>query len=330
MQITPPDLTSYLALIDKDLSSQIAKSEPTSLYEPQRYTLALAGKRIRPVLSLLAAGLCGGRIQDAIPAAVCVEMTHTFTLIHDDIMDMADTRRGKPTVFRKWDTPTAILSGDGMFVQAMMNLDRLSLDLPARTVREIYRRYFEGVNEVCEGQALDMELATREMVSVQDYLRMIDGKTAALLRTSLVMGGLSVNGHPDQIQRLSILGTNLGLAFQIQDDYLDLVADPEKFGKTVGGDIIEGKMTFLMTSALEKSTELDVVELRSILKKPSRDASDVAQIRAIFERNGILENTSSAFQDYYSQSIYALQAFDDSPYKRDLSALIDMLRYRES
>lgn len=330
MSHQPPDLAPYLSLIDADLAKQVTQGDPRSLYEPQRYTIALGGKRIRPVMTLLAAGLCGGRIQDALPAAVCVEMTHTFTLIHDDIMDLADTRRGKPTVFRKWDTPTAILAGDGMFVQAMMNLDRLPDALPVSTLRRLYNVYFQGVNEVCEGQALDMEFATRDSVSLQDYMRMIDGKTAALLRTALVMGGLSVDASPEQISLLKELGTQLGLAFQIQDDVLDLVADPDAFGKTVGGDIIEGKMTYLMTSAFETVSGEDATLLRGVLSKATRGASDVANVRALFERSGVLDRAIEAYQQRYTRSTEALDAFDDSPFKRDLSGVIGMLRNRIS
>ncbi len=319
----------YLEQIDEVLLNKPEIQDPISLFEPQHYTVALGGKRIRPMMTLMAAGLCGGDPKRALDVAVCIEMTHTFTLIHDDIMDAADSRRGKPTAFKKWGTPKAILAGDSLFVCAMTYINRYSNLLSVNALSDMYKVYFNGVQEVCIGQAYDLEMAEKGRASTEEYMRMIDGKTSALLRTALVMGGISVGASENHVSHLNELGTSLGLAFQIQDDLLDVNADFEKLGKTIGGDILEGKMTFLITSLLERVDKSTAQYVHQILSKPTRNHSDVSEIVDLLDKQNILSYTHEMIEGLYNRSVSALQAFDDSQYKQDLHDLIRFLRNRE-
>lgn len=329
MSKTPASFDRYLHTIADALAGQPEPLEPASLYEPQRYTLALGGKRIRPMMTMIAAGLCGGEPLRALHAAVCVEMTHTFTLIHDDIMDAAELRRGQPTVHKKYGLAGAILSGDSLFVQAMMHLNHYGAHLAADELNRLFKVYFEGINEVCEGQALDMELAAVETCTPEAYLRMIGAKTAALLETSLVMGGIVVHAGQEELRRLGVIGRSLGIAFQIQDDLLDASADQEKLGKTVGGDILEGKKTY-MTTLLLSGEDASVAEhLRGILSKPSRDQNDVSDVLAMFRSHGVFDRTRQTIAHHYQVAEEALGAFPETSCRQDMADLIGFLKGRD-
>ena len=265
----------YVTLIESELEQLNFPERPTSLYEPQRYIISSSGKRIRPVLALMGCGLCGEEIEKAIPAALAVELVHNFTLIHDDIMDQAEVRRGSPSVHIRWDESTAILSGDSLFVQAILQLQKLSPDADYKQANKIF---LEGINHVCEGQALDMEFERRMDVSTDEYLEMISGKTAALLSVSLQLGGLAANASHDQLGQLRQLGESLGLAFQVQDDLMDVTADPEKFGKKRGGDISEGKKTFLMVKTLESCDRSEREWLTGSLKERPLQSQDIQNV----------------------------------------------------
>ena len=333
MSTSPSRFSLYQELIDQALLHQPEVRSPISLFEPQQYTIALGGKRIRPMLTMIAAGLCGGDPKQALNAAVCVEMTHTFTLIHDDIMDAADSRRGKPTVFKKWGTSKAILAGDSLFVLAMTYINKYSNKLSVYELSDLYQVYFNGVQEVCEGQALDLEMAEKGVTGSEDYMKMIDGKTSALLRTALKMGGITAHATSEQLHHLSEIGTSLGLAFQIQDDLLDVSADFEKLGKTIGGDVLEGKMTFLMTSLLEKlssdKNSESHYEVIQILEKENRNIDDVSKMLEMFTTHKILEETQAKIDELYAYSESQLQYFDDTEYKEDLADLIRFLKHRD-
>ena len=203
-------LKPYTALIEQSLQSLPLPQTPTGLYEPQRYILGIGGKRVRPTLSLISCGLCGADMRRALPAALAVELIHNFTLLHDDIMDQAESRRGHETVHRRWDVSSAILAGDGMFVQALLRLQ----DIPSGCDHKLMmQELLKGVNTVCEGQALDMEFENREDVTRHEYLAMIEGKTAALLSTSMILGGYSAGTDDEKIGLLDQIGRSLGLAF---------------------------------------------------------------------------------------------------------------------
>lgn len=329
MSTSPVRFDFYLEKIDAALLNQPEIRAPRSLFEPQQYTIDLGGKRIRPIMTLMAAGLCGGDPFRALDAAICIEMTHTFTLIHDDIMDVADSRRGKPTVFKKWGIPKAILAGDSLFVYAMTYINRYSNILSVNELSNMYDVFFKGVQEVCIGQAFDLEMAEKGVATSDEYKKMIDGKTSALLRTALEMGGISVSASENQLEHLKKVGTSLGLAFQIQDDLLDVNADFSKLGKTIGGDILEGKMTYLLTTLLEKADSEDQQKILAILKKETRNQEDISQIKAFFDFYNILSLTENIIDELYSQCVQELEYFRDSEFKQDLHHLIRFLRNRD-
>lgn len=321
-------LDDYTLLVEEGLSQLIFPDSPQSLYDPCRYVMKNGGKRLRPVLTLMASGLCGGNPEDAVPAALSVELIHNFTLVHDDIMDQASSRRGQPSVHVRWDEPTAILAGDMLYAEAFQQLFCYS-DAPGRRYQQLQRTLLNAIRTVCEGQALDMQLEREKGGSVEEYLTMIRGKTAALISGSLKIGGISAGASQEELQRLDLLGEKIGLAFQIQDDLMDAVADPEKFGKTRGGDILEGKKTFLLLTALENGNETDVRELYSVMDKDSLETDDIDRVVHLFKKTGALKRAQDTVGQEYRQAMELLEPFDDSDYKADLVTLLNFLIDRE-
>ena len=319
-------LKPYASLIEEKLQHLNLPEAPKSLYDPQRYFLNNGGKRIRPVLTLIGCGMCGGDYKRALPAAIAVELMHNFTLIHDDIMDQAESRRGAKAIHQKWSEATAILAGDGMLVQAMLQLQELPGDVDHKKISAVF---LDGINRVCEGQAMDMEFESRFDVTSHDYLEMIEGKTAALIRTSLQMGGMVAGAGEQDLLRLGVIGESLGIAFQIQDDWLDVVADPDKFGKRRGGDIVEGKKTFLMLTTLERSTGLEQKWLKTYLGNRPLDQEHVDKIIELYQKYDVTGEAQNVITSYYKKAEKALQQFGDSNYKRDLQQLIIYLQHRE-
>jgi len=301
-------------------------AKPETLYEPQRYILSASGKRIRPILTLMGCGMCGKPVENALPAALAVELIHNFTLLHDDIMDQAESRRGRQSVHIKWNTATAILAGDSMFAQAMQQLHSLPDTV---NFKEINKEFLTGINRVCEGQALDMEFEERAGVSASEYLEMISGKTAALISAALKMGGMAAEAIDESVEKLGIIGHSLGLAFQIQDDLLDVVADPDKFGKKKGGDIFEGKKTYLMVKTLECCTTAEKEWLTNRLNNKPLQRNDVEEVIKLYRKYRIKETSEELIFEYYQKAENALNQFDDSNYKRDLVKLITYLKKRE-
>lgn len=254
---------------------------PATLYDPLEEFLQNTGKRIRPVLCLMGNELFGEIQQDAFHAAAAVELFHNFTLIHDDIMDKAPLRRGKPTVHAVHGEPTALLGGDVMLVVAYDYLNRLSSDYLGRAIQ----LFNKTAKEVCEGQQLDMDFEKKSTVTLDEYLQMISLKTSVLLASSLQLGALIGGAGESNQQHIYEFGLNLGIAFQIQDDYLDAFGDPEKFGKQVGGDIQSNKKTFLMIHALETAESDDLKTLNQLMKDNPTDK--VQQVLTIFRKCGI-------------------------------------------
>lgn len=288
--------------------------------------LSNGGKRIRPVLTLMGCGLCGEERMKAMPAALAVELLHNFTLIHDDIMDQAKDRRGLPAVHRKWNSSVAILSGDSMYTTSMMLLDNLDDEVDYRKVMNLF---LEGIQKICEGQALDMEFEQRVDVSLEEYMRMIGGKTGALLEASLQMGGVVAGCTPGQLLQLRSVGTNLGTAFQIQDDLLDVIADPEKFGKRVAGDIYECKKTYLMILALDRCNKHQRKWLRECLKTKPLKQTEVEQVIKLYEDLGVIETSKKKIDQLYLNAEKSLEIFGESEDKRDLIKLIQTLKNRD-
>lgn len=232
---------------ETERSSYAKDKYPHSLYDPVNYIMSGGGKRIRPLMTMIACETFGGSAEDALDAAVAMEILHNFTLVHDDIMDNADTRRGRDTVHKKWDVNSAILVGDELIGLSYRSL----LKTESVRIAEVVRAFTDGVIEVCEGQALDKEFETNDNVSLNDYLLMIRKKTAELLKTSAVVGAIIGNANSHEMESINSYSENLGLAFQIQDDLLDVTAVESEFGKKIGGDILERKKTYLYVKSLE-------------------------------------------------------------------------------
>ena len=319
-------LKEYVQAVEEEIQSLQLPDRPAYLYDPQRYILANGGKRIRPVLTLLAGGMCGRSVEQTMPAALAVELLHNFTLMHDDIMDQAENRRGKPAVHMKWDSSTAILAGDALFTRAMMQLQNLEDEVDHKKISAIF---LDGINAVCEGQALDMDFENRVDVSPEEYLEMIAGKTGALLSASLQMGGIVAGADDEVLENLADLGNTLGYAFQIQDDLLDVVADPDKFGKTVAGDIVECKKTYLMVLSLEACNKDERKWLQECLNNKPIDQPKVEKVIDLYKELGIIEATKKKVDGYYSRAESILERFGESTYKQDLHKLIQTLKTRE-
>lgn len=296
-------ISNYRAAFLEYLGQHSEARSPVGLYQPVRYILNLDGKRIRPVLVLLSADLYGIPVEKAMPAAMAVEIFHNFTLVHDDIMDDAPLRRGQPTVHEKWDTNTAILSGDAMLIEAYRQLEAYSVDVfkPLMTV------FSKTALEVCEGQRYDMDFESRDDVQIAEYLKMIEYKTAVLIGCALKMGA-QVAGAPGQDQQaLYSFGIYLGLAFQLQDDYLDVFGNPETFGKQVGGDIIENKKTFLYLKSLELATPEETRELRDLYSiRPRNPKAKIQRISQIFLTSGAADAARDKIREYTDEAFRQL------------------------
>ena len=269
-----------LRLFENSLQQLQTPEEPELLYAPIIYSMAEGGKRLRPVLLLLTTEAFGGNIEDAIPAAMAVEVFHNFTLLHDDIMDNAAMRRGKPSVYAKWGGNVAILSGDAMLITAYKLLARLE----SPNFKHVMHLFNNMALEVCEGQQYDMDFETKAHVSLEDYINMIERKTSALLSGSAMIGASLANASSDDVKKIYRFATELGLAFQLQDDLLDSFGD-ESLGKKIGGDILEGKQTYLMIHAMSNATDSERDILRSThLRTDISDAEKIATVKALYEQ----------------------------------------------
>ncbi|MBL6618885.1 MAG: polyprenyl synthetase family protein [Flavobacteriales bacterium] len=274
-------MAAYRTTFEEGCGAFLARYPETELYAPVRYLMSLGGKRLRPVLVMAACEACGGKAEDALPAAMAVELFHNFTLMHDDIMDDAPLRRGQPTVHEKWDANTAILSGDALHVIACEAL----LQAPSKALPELLRVFHRTALEVCEGQEQDMAFESRSDVELEEYMEMIRLKTSVLLAAALDMGGSSAGADPHVRAALYEFGLHVGLAFQLQDDYLDAFGNPENFGKQVGGDILADKKTFLLIRAMEKAQGADREALLEELG--SKREGKVNRVLDLYRRLGV-------------------------------------------
>lgn len=318
-------------VIEEELLKLDLPDKPSLLYDPVRYTLSLGGKRIRPYFTLISCGLCGGEVNKAVPAALAIELLHNFTLLHDDIMDGAETRRGKPSVFKKWNSSTAILSGDVIFARAFKQLQWYgkSKGFSIKQYVSIIDIFLEGAETVCEGQAFDLEFSQKD-VSIKEYLAMIRRKTAALISGAFKLGGAVAGAGEQELNLLNELGEATGTAFQIQDDLLDVIADPSKFGKTPGGDIMEGKKTYLSILALQRGDDQQRRVLNEILSSQNDITPEqVKQVIDIYGDLGIAEQTRQTIEQYYAKADRLLEEFPASDYKKDLIDTILKLKNRE-
>jgi geranylgeranyl diphosphate synthase type II len=297
-------LNKFLEIIELEISKTTYGEQPIELYEPISYIMALGGKRMRPALTLMAAAMFSDNWQNALKPAIAIEVFHNFTLMHDDIMDDAPLRRGKATVHEKWNPNVAILSGDVMLVAAY----ELLLDIDTDKFKTVVKRFNRTAAEVCEGQQFDMNFSSRNDVTESEYINMIRLKTSVLLGFALELGGIVAGADQDSIDELYSIGVNMGIGFQLKDDILDVYGDPEKFGKQVGGDIIENKKTWLMLKALELCKQNNDESLNIWLQKSSFDKVEkVAAVTEIYNSYKIKELAENLMNTYFEKGLESLK-----------------------
>jgi len=311
--------------INQILSDSLKNRKPESLYEPGSYILNSGGKRLRPLLVLLSTKAVGGKFKDAYNAAAAVEMLHNFTLVHDDIMDNADKRRGRLTLHKKYDHNTAILTGDSLLSIAYKYLAK---DCNGNA-KEVFNAFTQGLIEVCEGQSLDTDFEHRQNVTLSEYIVMIKKKTAAMAEMCCKIGALLGGGTKTKVNALSKYGLNLGIAFQIQDDLLDISADEIKFGKTIGGDLVEGKKTFLFLHALEKSNGEDRKKLLTVIERKGIRRNQVKNYKLIYEKLGVLEDARREIKKYTNKALQSINILEKEN-KKIFQWLADSLIHRTS
>ena len=299
---------------------------PASLYEPIRYIMSLGGKRLRPMLTMMSYSLFKSDVERIIPYAAAVEVFHNFTLMHDDIMDNAPMRRGQKTVHEKWNTSTAILSGDAMLVKVY----ELFSSLEAKQLKELLPLFNTCATEVCEGQQWDMEFEEKKNVTTAQYLEMIRLKTAVLLGFSLELGGLLAGIKPKAKLALRNLGVNIGIGFQLNDDLLDVYGDKSKTGKQIGGDIISNKKTFLLIQALERAKGKDKAELQKWLNAKTFDnVKKVKAVTAIYDTLKIQSLVEAEINNYFTKGLSGLSVLPSSENRDAMGTFILALMKRQ-
>ncbi len=318
MSLTPERLEGLRGRINARLGSLYTEG-PSLLVEPVRYALSGAGKRLRPILTLLTAEACGGGEEDALQAAVSVELLHNFTLVHDDIMDRDHTRHGQASVHTKWDDGVALLAGDAMLVLALAELHR-----SPRHAEALASSFAAGALAVCEGQALDKEFESRVMVSLDEYNRMIDLKTGSMLALATEMGAIAAGAEQGRVEQAKQFGALLGRAFQIQDDLLEIYSDTDKMGKSLGSDILAEKKTYLMVLALDRFPD----ELARAVERARTDLeTGLELLRRIFERNGLKRQAEETVQNTISQARDRLESL--GPGSQVLADFADLILARD-
>jgi geranylgeranyl diphosphate synthase type II len=315
-------------IIRESILSINLNREPVQLYEPISYTLNLGGKRLRPALCLLACDMVSGNMNDALQAAIGIEVFHNFTLLHDDIMDKAPIRRGKPTVYKKWDENTAILSGDTMMALAYEYI----MKAPEPSLTKVFSVFNQTAIEVCEGQQYDMNFENRQDVSIGEYLEMIRLKTAVLVAASLQIGAIIGKADQKTAELLYKFGENIGLAFQLKDDLLDVFSDVEKFGKTSGGDIVSNKKTFLYLKAFELANPEQSEQLKALFVTESNISSEekITKVKSIYQALNIKQETEKQIDFYYRKAKENLSQIDlKEAKKKELVAFAQILKSRD-
>ncbi len=315
----------HKSAVERYLRSYVTENKPQTLYRPAKYVLVAGGKRIRPVITLLACEAVGGDANNALHAGAGIEILHNFTLVHDDIMDHAETRRGRLTVHKKWDENIAILSGDALLAFAY----RALLRTKSTRIQEISKIFTEGVVTICEGQALDKEFETRHRVHVNEYLMMIEKKTGKLVSVAAQLGALIGNAAPSDLEALRRYGEYIGRAFQIQDDLLDIIADEKEFGKTIGSDLVEGKKTFLLLEALRRSKGDQKKTLQHIFKNGGVPRKQISAFRLIFEKTGAIDSAKKRIENDISEAKNQLSTLPASTARETLRWMTDKLLNRK-
>lgn len=322
------NLEQLQGLLNDYLSNQSFDRAPHELYEPMSYILSLGGKRLRPMLALMGCQLFERPAEDALPAALAVEIFHNFSLVHDDIMDQAPLRRGKPTVHEKFGMNAGILSGDVMLIEAYKYLRKCPEEVSAGRLFDVFNQM---AVEVCEGQARDMAFEASTDISLDDYLLMIEQKTAALIGAALALGAIVAKASEKDTQHLDAFGRNIGIAFQIQDDLLDTFGDPEKFGKKTGGDILQHKKTYLYIKALELAGPDTRSQLLQLYQPntfpPDEKIERVKRIFLDLQVPAFAEQAKTAYQEIAMNHLHAIQA--PSTHLRPIIDFAEMLFSRE-
>ncbi|MFA7288714.1 MAG: polyprenyl synthetase family protein [Melioribacteraceae bacterium] len=307
--------------VNSKLDNLFTKKKLKSLYDPCAYILKDGGKRLRPLLVLFSAEAVNYNLNDAFNSALAVELLHNFTLAHDDIMDNADRRRGVPTVHIKYDTNTAILAGDNLI---SYSYHLLLKDCSDKNCKAILNAFTTGIIEVCEGQSLDKEFESRKDVSIEEYLKMIYKKTAAMIEMSCKVGGQLNNASPIYIKALSNFGMHLGLAFQLQDDLLDIIGSEKEFGKNIGGDIKEGKRTFLMLRAYQLANKQEKALLNKVFDRKIDSKEEIEKVRNLFEKLGVIDEAKNKI-NYYT--VKAQKYLNKLPNKKGVETLFWLSEY---
>jgi geranylgeranyl diphosphate synthase type II len=309
------NIVQYQEFLSAYLHSQYETKEPKNLYEPIHYILDLGGKRMRPVLTLMSAEIFDADYKKALPAALAVEVFHNFSLVHDDIMDDAPLRRGHETVHEKWNINTGILSGDAMLILAYQYFEQYE----PLIFRDLAKLFSKTALEVCEGQQWDVDFEDRTDVTIPEYLKMIQYKTAVLVAAAMKMGAIIAETSVENANLIYDFGLNLGLAFQLQDDFLDAFGNPETFGKQVGGDIIENKKTYLYLKAVAFSNEKEAEELKSLFSIQPEDSTDkIERVKALFNSSGASKATQDAIQEFTFKAFQTLDKMNISIEKKEM------------
>lgn len=296
------------------LNKKIELKEPVNLYKPIKYILEIGGKRLRPILVLMICDLFQEDSKKALNAALSIEVFHNFTLVHDDIMDSAPIRRGKETVHKKWDKNTGILSGDAMLIMAYQCIESYEPEL----FKKLMILFSKTALEVCEGQQWDIDFETRNDVTIDEYIRMITYKTSVLIGAAMQMGAMVANASEKEINAIYNFGLYLGLAFQLQDDYLDTFGNSETFGKQIGGDIIENKKTYLYLKALEICKENEQKELYNLYNSNDLNEAKVENVTSIFKENNIDKLVKDEIQNYTEKAFEYLKELSISDEKKQV------------
>lgn len=312
------NIEAYQESFLKYLEGFTVERKPKNLYEPVNYILKLGGKRLRPVLTLMTADIFGNKAKDAMNAALSVEVFHNFSLIHDDIMDDAPLRRGKQTVHEKWDLNTGILSGDAMLIMAY----QLFENYQSNTFQALAKLFSKTALEVCEGQQYDIDFEIRTDVTISEYLKMIEYKTAVLVAAAMKMGAIVANASEEDQNSIYDFGRYLGIAFQLQDDYLDAFGNPETFGKQVGGDILEHKKTYLYLKTQELGSEAEKSNLLDLMTSTAlSDSEKVERVKLLFNASGAADATQFAVKDYTKKAFSVLEKLNISNDKKEILQL---------
>jgi geranylgeranyl diphosphate synthase type II len=316
-----------LRMINEYLDNLPYERRPRGLYDPIKYVLSIGGKRIRPTLMLLGYNLYKEDPERILSSAIALETYHNYTLLHDDLMDNADVRRGNPTVHKKWDANTAILSGDSMLVLAYQRM----AECPVEKLKPVLDLFTETALEIGEGQQYDMEFETRNDVHEDEYIEMIRLKTSVLLACALKMGAILADASEADAENLYKFGEQIGLAFQLQDDYLDVYGDPAVFGKAIGGDIMCNKKTYMLINAFNKATKEQRAELTHWVNAEDPDPKEkIAAVTDLYNKIGIRQLAEAKIQHYFDESRKYLAAVDvPEERKAELKAYTDKMMHRE-